>query len=72
MSGSAPLLLKWLEDTHPLSCSQSCSVLATLGDTVMNNLSEVCPCLLRICFDGLGIFNTGYKGSGAPFAAGSE
>ena len=38
----------------------------------MNNLSEVCPCLLRICFDGLGIFNTGYKGSGAPFAAGSE
>ena len=38
----------------------------------MNNLSEVCPRWLRICFDGSGIFNAGYKGSGALFAAGSE
>ena len=47
-------------------------MLATLGDTVMNNLSEVCPVCCESVLMGRVFFNTGYKGSCAPFAAGSE
>ena len=43
MSSQSPSLLQWLENTNnlPLSCSHSCSVLATIGNVAMGHLSVV-------------------------------
>ncbi|XP_019850882.1 PREDICTED: HEAT repeat-containing protein 6-like isoform X1 [Amphimedon queenslandica] len=54
LSIQSPSLLQWLQDTTcPLSCSHSCSVLATIGNTPMSHLSEetknrVLPLLLNL------------------------